>query len=44
MTLAEFYACIDGWKRANGAEDKPPPPTDQEFDEMQAEIDRAEGR
>lgn len=37
MTMAEFHACVEGWKRANGVEEKPDPPTDTEFDEMLAE-------
>jgi len=37
MTLAEFSACVDGWKRANGAEDRPEPPSDEKFAQMLAE-------
>ena len=37
MTLAEFSACVEGWKRANGVEEKPTPPTDEEFDKMLTE-------
>jgi hypothetical protein len=33
-SLWQFAACVDGWNRTHGAEPKPEPPTDEEFDEM----------
>ena len=36
MTLAEFDACAEGWKRANGAEEKPEPPSDENFEKLLA--------
>jgi hypothetical protein len=30
MSLWELAACVDGWAKANGAEDKPPAPTPEE--------------
>ena len=30
MTLWELSACVDGWAKANGAEDKVPPPSAEE--------------
>jgi hypothetical protein len=30
----QFAACVDGWIKVHGAEPKPQPPSDQEFDEM----------
>ena len=37
MTLAEFDACVEGWKRANGADEKPEPPSEATFEKMLAE-------
>jgi hypothetical protein len=37
--LAEFYAAIDGWKRAHGAEEKPDAPSDEWFDEQVAMLE-----
>lgn len=34
MSLWQFIACLDGWKAANGAEDKPEPPSADEFHDM----------
>jgi len=34
MTLWQFAAAVDGWNRTHGGEEKPEPPTDEEFDEM----------
>jgi hypothetical protein len=36
-SLAEFVACVEGWKRANGVEDKPSRPSDDAFERMLAE-------
>jgi hypothetical protein len=30
----QFAACVDGWSRVHGAEPKPEPPGDDEFDAM----------
>lgn len=32
MMLWEFAACVDGWNRAQGGEDKPPFMSDDRFD------------
>lgn len=31
MSPWQFAACADGFAKANGAEDKPEPPSDEEF-------------
>lgn len=31
MSLFQFAACVDGFNRANGGEDGPQAPTDEEF-------------
>ena len=36
MSLWQFGAVSDGWRLANGAEEKIQPPTDEEHDEMVA--------
>lgn len=37
MSLWEFVACADGWRKAQpGYEDKPPPPTEEEHEELLA--------
>ena len=36
MTLWELAAAIEGYNRANGAEDKPAPPSDEEFEALKA--------
>ena len=33
-SLAEFFACVDGFKQANGIEDGPGPMTPARFDEL----------
>jgi hypothetical protein len=40
MSLAEFFACIEGWKRANGAEEEPPAMDADRFDQIVAEIEK----
>lgn len=40
MSLAEFFACVDGWKRVHGAEEKPDAPSDEWFDEQVAQMER----
>ena len=34
MSLWQFVACVDGWKTANGVEDKPAAPSADEFHDM----------
>lgn len=34
MSLWQLAACVDGWRRANGGDEKPPPPTAEEHDAM----------
>lgn len=35
MSLWEFSACVEGWRRANSTEEeKLPPPTAEEFQQM----------
>ncbi len=34
MSLWQFVACLDGWKAANGVEEKPEPPSAEEFRDM----------
>lgn len=34
MTLWELSAAVDGWNRANGAQDSLEPPTEEEFEDM----------
>ncbi|MFK4622572.1 hypothetical protein [Bradyrhizobium diazoefficiens] len=34
MSFWQFRACIDGFNKANGAEEVIPPPTDAEFDAL----------
>lgn len=34
MSLWQFLACLDGWKAANGVEEKPPAPSADEFHDM----------
>lgn len=36
MSLYQLGAYVAGWSKANGVEDKPAPPTDEEFEEMLA--------
>lgn len=33
MSVWEFAACVDGWNKAHG-DNKPEPPTEEEFDEI----------
>jgi hypothetical protein len=40
MTLAEFFAAVDGWNRVHGGDSKPEPPSDNRLDEMIAERKR----
>jgi hypothetical protein len=37
MTLWEFAACVDGFNRANGGDERPEPMTPEEFDEAVAQ-------
>jgi hypothetical protein len=32
MALWELSACVEGWNKVHGGEQKPQPPTDEEFD------------
>ncbi len=34
MSLWQFMACLDGWKAAHGVEEKPAPPSADEFHDM----------
>lgn len=34
MSLWQLTACADGWKAANGAEEKPEAPSEEEFHDM----------
>jgi hypothetical protein len=34
MSFWQFRACIDGFNKANGAEEAIPPPTDAEFEAL----------
>lgn len=34
MSLYQFTACVDGWNKAHGPEDKPEAPTPEEFRDM----------
>lgn len=36
MSLWEFAACVEGYRKANSPEPKPPPPTAEKFAEMVA--------
>jgi hypothetical protein len=36
LSLWEFTAAVNGWAKANGAESKPPAPTDEEHDALMA--------
>lgn len=34
MSLWEYAACVDGFNRAHGGKQRPPPPSDEEFEAM----------
>lgn len=34
MSLWQFAACVDGWNTAQGGEEKPEPPTPEEYYDM----------
>jgi len=38
MSYWQFLAAVDGYAKANGAEDKPEPPTAEEFRDMVARL------
>lgn len=45
MSLWQYLAALDGWNRANGSNEKPGPPSDDDFDRVlladaQAELAR----
>jgi hypothetical protein len=40
----QFAACVDGWNRVHGAEPKPEPMADDEFDRMVEASAEAEAR
>lgn len=42
MSLAELFACADGYARSQGAAEDPEAPSDERFDEILREIERQE--
>lgn len=43
MMLWQFTACIDGWNRAQGGDDRPPPMSDDKFDNALREWEERDG-
>lgn len=38
MSLWQFLACVDGWKTANGVEERPEAPSPDEYRDMVARL------
>lgn len=40
MSMAEFFACAEGWNRVHGAPEKPEPPSDSNVQKMLDKIEK----
>jgi hypothetical protein len=43
MSLWQFMACVEGWNRANGSEEKPQAMSDTEFEALVESVDNTYG-